>query len=267
MEKQTKNKKIKVIIILLSVLLALSLVALAAVLVRNNRSRSAPAAVSVPDNLITSETDAVSDIASSSEIGVLESTPESSKAQNTAESKKEEKKAAALSLYKGKAEENEPFNVGNMFPGDSETKYFRVKVSYNGTVMVRYRADVRPGYEKLAEVLKVKIMLLTTGEEMYDGLMRDMPQSVAYTLKSEKNTEDELYYEITAYLDTSVGNDYQYKDLIADFRWWVEETGNLIPPKTGDTSSVILWIAVAAASGLFTVILIFRRRREEEKNA
>ena len=265
MEKQTKNKKIKVIIILLSVLLVLSLVALAAVLVRNNRSRSAPAAVSVPDNLITSEEDTVSDIASSSEIGVLESTPESSKAQNTAESKKEEKKAAALSLYKGKAEENEPFSVGNMFPGDSETKYFRVK--YNGTVTVHYRADVRTGYEKLAEVLKVKITLLTTGEEMYNGLMRDMPQSVAYTLKSEKNTEDELYYEITAYLDTSVGNDYQYKDLIADFRWWVEETGSLIPPKTGDTSSVILWIAVAAASGLFTVILIFRRRREEEKNA
>lgn len=263
MEKQTKNKKIKVIIVLLSVLLALSLVALAAVLVRNNRSRNAPAAVSVPDNLITSEEDTVSDIASSSEIG----TSESSRLQNTAGSEKEEKKAAALSLYKGKAEENEPFNVGNMFPGDSETKYFRVKVSYNGTVTVRYRADVRPGYEKLAEVLKVKIMLLTTGEEMYNGLMRDMPQSVAYTLKSEKDTEDELYYEITAYLDTSVGNDYQYKDLIADFRWWVEETGNLIPPKTGDTSSVILWIAVAAASGLFTVILIFRRRREEEENA
>ena len=92
MEKQTKNKKIKVIIVLLSVLLALSLVALAAVLVRNNRSRSAPAAVSVPDNLITSEEDTVSDIVSSSGIGVLESTPESSKAQNTAESKKEEKK-------------------------------------------------------------------------------------------------------------------------------------------------------------------------------
>lgn len=266
MKKQTKSKKIKVIIILLSVLLAISLVALAAVLVRNNRSRSAPAAVSVPDNLITSEEDTVSDIASSPESGASESTPESSKTQNTAESEKEEKKAAALSLYKGKAEENEPFSVGNMFPGDSETKYYRVKVSYNGTVTVRYRADVRPGYEKLAEVLKVKITLPAVGEVMYDGLMRDMPQSVAYTLKSEKDTEDELYYEITAYLDTSVGNDYQYKDLIADFRWWVEESGSLIPPKTGDVSSVIPWIAVAAASGLFTVILIFRRRREEEEN-
>ena len=267
MEKQTKNKKIKVIIILLSVLLVLSLVALAAVLVRNNRSRSAPTAVSVPDNLITSETDTVSDIASSSETGELESTPESSKVQNTAGSKKEEKKATALSLYKGKSEENEPFNAGNMFPGDSETKYFRVKVSYNGTVTVHYRADVRPGYEKLAEVLKVKITLLTTGEEMYDGLMRDMPKSLSHTLNSNGAAADELYYEITAYLETDTGNEYQNKQLTADFKWWVEETGNLIPPKTGDSSAVLPWAAAAAVSGCVIIVLIARRRREEEENA
>ena len=38
-----------------------------------------------------------------------------------------------------------------MFPGDKETKYFRVRVSHNGMVTVRYHADVRQGSEKLAE--------------------------------------------------------------------------------------------------------------------
>ena len=61
---------------------------------------------------------------------------------------------------------------------------------------------------------------------------------------------------------------YQNKDLIADFNWWVVETGNLDDsPKTGDTSNILLWAVLAAASGCVLIILfIFRRRREEEEN-
>jgi len=121
--------------------------------------------------------------------------------------------------------------------------------------------------EKLAEVLKVKITLLTTGEEMYNGLMRDMPKSLSHTLNSNGDAEDELYYEITAYLETDTGNEYQNKQLTADFKWWVEETGNLIPPKTGDSSAVLPWAAAAAVSGCVIIVLIARRRREEEENA
>ena len=42
-----------------------------------------------------------------------------------------------------------------MFPGDAETKHFRVQVSYHDQVTVHFRATVRPGYEKLAEVMNV----------------------------------------------------------------------------------------------------------------
>ena len=99
---------------------------------------------------------------------------------------------------------------------------------------------------------------------MYDGLMRDMPESVSYQLASRERTTDELYYEITAYLDTSVGNDYQNKDLVADFRWWVEETGNL-GPKTGDSSNLMLWMLLALAAGAALAALIVIRRRKEGK--
>lgn len=261
MKKQVKNKKVKAAIILLSVLLAVSIAALAAVLIHNRRSAVKPAAATVPDNLITSETDVTSDTPVSSESAAQENKTV------TAESKKEKENSVTLRLYKRNAQDNEPFNVQNMLPGDSETKYFRVRVSHNGAVTVKFHADIRHGYEKLAEVLKVKVTLLTTGEEMYDGLMRDMPASVAHTLNSQNDAEDELYYKITAYLDTSVGNDYQYKSLIADFRWQVEEEGNLIPPKTGDNSAIVPWAVAAAVSGLFIVILIVRRRKEENENA
>ena len=47
-----------------------------------------------------------------------------------------------------------------MFPGDTQTRYFCVRVAHTGDVVVRYHADIRDGYEKLAEVLRIQIRLL-----------------------------------------------------------------------------------------------------------
>ena len=278
-----QKKKIKIIIIVLACLLGLSLLALGGTLIYNKIANNTPATVTVPDNLITPDEDTTKP--DSSESKALDSsdtqtpnsfdtqTPNSSAATSssavpTQSTTAEAKKAATIDLYNKQPEENTPFAVGNMFPGDANTKYFRVQVSYHDKITVHYKATVRPGYEKLAEVLKVRVNLLSTGETMYDGLMRDMPESLTHKLASKKSTTDELYYEITAYLDTSVGNDYQNKDLIADFRWWVEETGNLDDsPQTGDTSNILLWAVLAACSGsMMLFLLVTRRRKEDEEN-
>lgn len=273
-----QKKKIKIVIIVLACLLGLSLLALGGTLVYNKLANNTPATVTVPDNLITPDEDTTKPDSSESNSQAPDSsetqTPSSSAdtsssaVQPTQSTTAEVKKAATIELYNQQPEENTPFQVGNMFPGDVETKYFCVRVSYHDKITVHYKATVRPGYEKLAEVLKVRVKLLSTGETMYDGLMRDMPESLTHKLASKKSTTDELYYEITAYLDTSVGNDYQNKDLIADFKWWVEETGNLDDsPKTGDTSNILLWAVLAAGSLSMIIILhITRRRKEDEEN-
>ena len=265
-----QKKKIKVIIIVLAILLGLSLLALGGTLIYNKIANT-----TVPDNLITPDDDTTKPDSSdtekpdSSETQTPSSSADaSSSAVPTQSTTAETKKAATIELYNKQPEENTPFAVGNMFPGDVETKYFRVRVSYHDKITVHYKATVRPGYEKLAEVLKVRVKLLSTGEMLYDGLMRDMPESLTHKLASKKSTTDELYYEITAYLDTSVGNDYQNKDLIADFRWWVEETGNLDnSPQTGDTSNILLWAVLAAGSlSMMILLLVTRRRKEDEEN-
>ena len=46
-----------------------------------------------------------------------------------------------------------------------------------------------------------------------------MPESLSCKL----NKTQEVDYEITAWLDTSVGNEYQDQELIADFHWWLED--------------------------------------------
>ena len=271
-----QKKKIKVIIIVLAILLGLSLLALGGTLIYNKIANTTPATVTVPDNLITPDDDTTKPDSSdtekpdSSETQTPSSSAEtsSSAVQPTQSTTAEVKKAATIELYNKQPEENTAFTVGNMFPGDAEIKYFCVRVSYHDKITVHYKATVRPGYEKLAEVLKVRVKLLSTGEMLYDGLMRDMPESLTHKLASKKSTTDELYYEITAYLDTSVGNDYQNKDLIADFKWWVEETGNLDDsPKTGDTSNILLWAVLAAGSLSMIIILhVTRRRKEDEEN-
>ena len=279
-----QKKKIKSIIIVLACLLGLSLLALCGTLIYNKIANTASATVTVPNNLITPDEDTSNP--DNSESQAPDSSESNSQAPNRSDTQAprssadasssavtptqnttaEVKKAATIELYNKQPEENTAFAVGNMFPGDSETKYFRVRVSYHDKITVHYKATVRPGYERLAEVLKVRVKLLSTGETMYDGLMRDMPESLTHKLASQKTTTDELYYEITAYLDTSVGNDYQNKDLIADFKWWVEETGNLDDPTiTGDTSSIVLWAMLAACSGSMIILLLITRRRKEDK--
>lgn len=255
-----QKKKIKIIIIVLAILLGLSLLALGGTVVYNKMANTTSATVTVPDNRITPDEDATKPDDSDTE------KPSGSAVTPTQSTTAEAKKAATIELHNKQPEENTPFAVGNMFPGDVETKHFRVRVSYHDKITVHYNAAVRPGYEKLAEVLQVRVRLLSTGETMYDGLMRDMPESLTHKLVSKKATTDELYYEITAYLDTSVGNDYQNKDLIADFRWWVEETGNLDSPKTGETVTALLGISLAAAAGLVLLLLVARKRKEDKEN-
>ncbi len=287
MEERSIKKRsgIKTVIIVLSVLLAISIALLAGSLIYRSVVSGKPAAVTVPDNIITTDAEVSPSeaAATDSKKGFVpkDSTDPSSINASEAPAYRGsssvggdvqpstpdvKRQAAVISLYQKHAEDNQAFQVANMFPGDAETKYYCVKISHSGDVAVHYRAEVRPGYEKLAEVLRCRVFLLTTGETLYDGLMRDMPESLIYSVRTDEATESELYYGITAYLDTGVGNEYQNKDLIADFRWWVQDTGNLEPPHTGDNSNIYLGLGLASVSLLIILFLIKKRRKEGCEN-
>ncbi len=277
MTKVQRERRVKIAILVLSVLLALSLIALAAMAVYRHVAGDRDDTVTVPNNIITPETTLSAAAFAARTIDTEEGTAESASVETHASAKEDEttappaettafdREADVLSLYKWHAEDNKPFRAENLFPGDKETKYYCVKVSYRDSITVHFKAEVRRGYDKLAEVLDCKVKLLNTGEVLYEGLMRDMPDSLDHTLTADGAATEELYYEITASLDTSVGNEYQDKDLVADFRFWVEETEHLEPsPETGErVSTIILW-GVALGAGFFLLMLLASRRREKE---
>ena len=151
---------------------------------------------------------------------------------NNKNSNNKDTSAISIELCNTNEYNNIPFSIENMFPGDTYTNYYCVNVSYKNKVTVNFNVDVdNKEYEKLLEVLRIKVKLLNNDSVLYDGLIKDIPSSLSYTLGSNNSTSTNLYYEITTYLDTSVNNDYQDKTLVVDFNWYVEEVKNLEPSK------------------------------------
>ncbi len=112
-----------------------------------------------------------------------------------------------------------------MFPGDSFSYAYDVDVSFKNSVTVSMKISVRDGYEKLAEVLKFKVENLAHSSTLYDGTAKELPakwDKVLVTTVADGETV-RTTYSITAYLDKSVGNDYQNLPLVADFTWEVAD--------------------------------------------
>lgn len=139
--------------------------------------------------------------------------------------------ATKLELNRRNPDDSTAFDVGNMFPGDGYEKKYIINTSYVGNVTIRFNAEIRDGSEKLAEVLKTRVIVVENGVKylLYDGLMGEMPEFLGYNVYSAIPITEEITYYICAYLDTSVGNEYQGKTLVADFSWWVPAEEIYIP--------------------------------------
>lgn len=237
-----KNKHSKIIIIL-SILLVISGIALTLITKEKNTKSTY---TNIPANIITSENKEYEEA-------------------NTRTSNSENK-AKNIILHKKQQQDNETFKATNLFPGDNEKNYYAIKVFHNKDITVRFHADIRPGYEKIYEVLKIKVTLIDSNEILYDGLLKDIPNSLNTKLETEESTESDLYYEINVYLDTSVGNEYQNQSLTVDFNWWVEEGDYLDPPQTGIIDNISHNILLYIVIIILIIFLIFKVKKEVNKN-
>ena len=271
-------KNAKSFAVAIPVLVFLVLSVLGTVLMDNNdgvKEEESEIVTIVTDNIITEEKEEV--IISDESHEVVASTDESdevvtstddtdhkevSSTQPSILEVKPSKHVTTIKLHKKNHQDNIPFKAMNMFPGDKESQNFNVEVSYKGNVDVHFKIDVNSSDQKLAEVLECEVVLITTGETLYKGLIKEMPESVVHTLSSRKSTVDELSYRITTYLDTSVGSEYMNETLEANFSWWVEDIKQLEPlPDTGYD----LYIYLLSALGCVLSIIFLNKGYREEK--
>ena len=272
-QEQTKTKRLRIAIIILAVLLVLSAVGLAARYIYLAFFAPTQATVTVPDNLIGEENpepEGNTDNGSRDGTTALADTPGandtgSSGADGTSDnSEMDNPLAAKLELYQGKPEDNRRFEVSNMLPGDSVTKYFCVKASHDANIELFFKADITEQTKSLGDALHIKVTHMETGKVLCDAAFSEVNgREFAEFLEANSDEETTAYYQIDVSLDTSVGNEYQAAMLKADFEWFVKDQVGLIPPQTGDNTNIILWIVIAASS--FLILLLFGRRRKEDK--
>ncbi len=284
MTEKKMSKKVKTIIAILLALLILSAGALAVRIVYLNYFADNTATVVVPDNLIGEDentstpdtsvptTDENNSTESPSESTGTETTvpetsapTESTGTNNGDSSSSVENKAAVIELYKGQPSDNEKFQVMNMLPGDTETKYFAVKVSHHADAIVYFNAEVTEQTKQLADVLHIKVTHLETDKVIYNGTFADMnTDGYGETFTATQSTETVAYYKIEVSLPHSAGNEYQAAKLMTDFTWTVKDVEILDPPQTGDNSHITLYFIVMCCSLAVIIILLFTKRRERE---
>lgn len=278
-ENKKNSPRLKVLIIILSVLLVLSAGGLAAKYVYDNFFASDRASVTVPDNVIGDDGDSAQSGESSGTDGTQsggtegESVPagsgdvSGSESTGTGGSETEDRPAAELlELYKTKPEDNEKFEVENMLPGDTVTRYFCVRVNHGEALDLYFSADVTGQTKQLGDVLEIKVTRV--GE---DKALCDLPFSEAdgkeYKTRVAENGSGvtDVYYRIDVSLDTSVGNEYQAAELTADFKWFVKDESGLVSPGTGDTSITVLWALLAASSAALIILLPVYRKGDKKR--
>ncbi len=278
-ENKKNSPRLKVLIIILSVLLVLSAGGLAAKYVYDNFFASDRASVTVPDNVIGDDGDSAQSGESSGTDGTQsggtegESVPAGSggvpgsEDTETGGSAGADKPAAELlELYKTKPEDNEKFEVENMLPGDTVTRYFCVRVNHGEALDLYFTADITGQIKQLGDVLEITVTRV--GE---DTALCDLPFSEAdgkeYKTRVAENGSGatDVYYRIDVSLDTSVGNEYQAAELTADFKWFVKDESGLVSPGTGDTSITVLWALLAASSAALIILLPVYRKGDKKR--
>lgn len=278
-EQPARAKWLKIVIIVLAVLLVLSAGGLAARYLYLHFAAPAQTTAEVPDNLIGEEPESSSEEipgasenespVSSDADGAETTDPTNGVGGNENSSLAADKPTATvLELYAGRPDANQRFEVSNMLPGDTETRYFCVRAYHEEDITLFFRAEVTEQTKNLGDVLHIKVTHLDSGRVLCDAPFAEVDgKEFSELLAANAQGETDAYYQIDVSLDTSVGNEYQAARLVADFEWYVEDEGGLTPPpQTGDTTNLVLWIVLAASSLLLILLLLLGRRRKEARH-
>ena len=162
-----------------------------------------------------------------------------------------------------------PFNVSNMFPGDSVAEEYTVTVRHRDPLTLYFGIDIPNVDNKLAEALHVKVVLPSRNLTLYDGLMKDIPaDGVPVVLPRGEN---KMVYAITVTLPTSAGNEYMNRNLTVDLLWWYEQESSgggypsqppqVTPSETGDSFSAPLYIGLGAVALCGVALLVLGKRK------
>ena len=202
----------------------------------------------------------------------------------------------SLELYKNHPQDNEPFQVSNMVPGDNVSQNFTVRIYHKKQVTLYFKGLVTDQSKNLGNVLQVRVTDQDSGKVICQGTFNSINnKEYSQDIAQAGSGQTDVTYQVDAWLDTSVGNAYQKAFLDADFQWYVKDDGNTEPTqpsdnpttptdptkpsqsgggsgsgshggltaRTGDTAHIVLW-CVFAICALAIIILLIKSRRDKK---
>ena len=158
-----------------------------------------------------------------------------------------------------------PFEVGNLFPGDSVTQEYTVTTAHNDPLPLTFGIAFPESWHQLAQALHIHVTL-DGAATLYDGLLQDFPTTgITVDLPAGKNN---AIYTVTATLPTSAGNEYQNREVTFDLLWWYPQDADTPsrPPEvdsadTGDRFPLPLYGSLSAAALCGIAALVLCRRK------
>lgn len=202
----------------------------------------------------------------------------------------------SLELYKKHENDNEPFQVSNMVPGDKVSQDFIVRIHHKDQVTLYFKGLITKQSKDLGDVLQVRVTDKNSGKTICQGTFNTINnKEYSQEIAQSGSGQTDVTYQVDAWLDTSVGNAYQKAFLDADFQWYVKDDGNTEPTqpsdnpttptdptkpsqsgggsgsgshggltaRTGDTAHIVLW-CVFAICALAIIILLIKSRRDKK---
>lgn len=172
-----------------------------------------------------------------------------------------------VTLSSESAKNNVPFEAYNMFPGDVVNNEYELDVYYKGDIELHFSID-----NFIDEGLKDILFFNIKYDDViiFDDFANKLPEQFDFALSSKKSTTEHKDFVISVSLDTSVGNEYQDKQMKCGFEWWVEGGEGHLIPKTGiDGNGLIdsfsnpnVCAFIIAILGI--VFLVFLKRRKND---
>lgn len=202
----------------------------------------------------------------------------------------------SLELYKKHENDNEPFQVSNMVPGDKVSQDFIVRIHHKDQVILYFKGLITKQSKDLGDVLQVRVTDKNSDKVICQGTFNTINnKEYSQEIAQSGSGQTDVTYQVDAWLDTSVGNAYQKAFLDADFQWYVKDDGNTEPTqpsdnpttptdptkpsqsgggsgsgshggltaRTGDTAHIVLW-CVFAICALAIIILLIKSRRDKK---
>lgn len=163
---------------------------------------------------------------------------------------------------------NKQIECNNMLPGDSFINYYSVSVAHKDDIILYFNIDyLLDNY--LSDVLNLEIIDINNNVIVYNGKFNDF-ETVSFYLQNvnKEKINTIVNFSIKYSLDTSVGNEFQNKEIDFDYNWTVNDVDLLCNNHqigfTGGTfyvvSSIIVSVLLCFNLAVLTIVLLKNKK-------